>query len=152
MQFGPEVGPTSALYSCFATGMHGPTCIFWADLTAFSLQYSADEPLDECIKEMLHMAHAGGLQEYHKHVADPPPPPSPTRGTLAHGLELDPPRNTTGRTQGRGRRAQVTYLPWVILGVLGGGAVAYTGWTWCAPTLNISDDARQALGATHSIP
>jgi hypothetical protein len=27
---GPEVGPTPACYSCAPTGMHGPTCIFWA--------------------------------------------------------------------------------------------------------------------------
>jgi hypothetical protein len=25
-------------YSCMLTGMHGPTCIFWANLTPFSLQ------------------------------------------------------------------------------------------------------------------
>jgi hypothetical protein len=31
-QVGPEVGPTSAFYSCILTGMHGPTCIFWAPL------------------------------------------------------------------------------------------------------------------------
>jgi hypothetical protein len=34
---GPEVGPTSAFYSCVPTGMHGLTCIFWANLTPFSL-------------------------------------------------------------------------------------------------------------------
>jgi hypothetical protein len=34
---GPEVGPTSAFSSCIPTGMHGPTCIFWANLTFFSL-------------------------------------------------------------------------------------------------------------------
>jgi hypothetical protein len=33
---GPEVGPTSAFYRCVPTGTHGPTCIFWANLTAFS--------------------------------------------------------------------------------------------------------------------
>ena len=27
---------TPALYSCIPTGMHGPTGIFWANLTAFS--------------------------------------------------------------------------------------------------------------------
>jgi hypothetical protein len=37
-QVGPEVGPTSASYSCIITGMHGPTYIFWANLTHFSLQ------------------------------------------------------------------------------------------------------------------
>ena len=37
-QVGPEVGPTSAFYSCFPTGMHGPTFIFWAKLTHFSRQ------------------------------------------------------------------------------------------------------------------
>jgi hypothetical protein len=36
--WGPEVGPTSVFYSCIPTGMHGPTCIFWADLTPFSLE------------------------------------------------------------------------------------------------------------------
>ena len=41
-QRGPEVGPTSALYSCIIipTGMHGPACIFWADLTPVSPQLS----------------------------------------------------------------------------------------------------------------
>ena len=32
-QVGPEVGPTSAFYSHIPTGMRGPTCIVWADLT-----------------------------------------------------------------------------------------------------------------------
>jgi hypothetical protein len=27
--------PTPALYRCIPTGTHGPTCIFWADLTHF---------------------------------------------------------------------------------------------------------------------
>jgi hypothetical protein len=31
-QVGPEVGPTAAFYSCISTGMHGPICIFWANL------------------------------------------------------------------------------------------------------------------------
>jgi hypothetical protein len=34
---GPEVEPASALYSCIPIGMHGPTCIFWANLTPFAL-------------------------------------------------------------------------------------------------------------------
>ena len=29
----PEVGPTSTFYRCITTGMHGPTSIFWANLT-----------------------------------------------------------------------------------------------------------------------
>jgi hypothetical protein len=37
MQVGPEFGPTSAFYSCILTIMCGPTCIFWANLTPFSL-------------------------------------------------------------------------------------------------------------------
>ena len=28
----------AAFSSCIPTGMHGPTCIFWANLTPFSLQ------------------------------------------------------------------------------------------------------------------
>jgi hypothetical protein len=32
----PEVGPTSAFYSCIPPGIHGPTCIFWATLAPFS--------------------------------------------------------------------------------------------------------------------
>ena len=28
----------SAFYSCIPTGMHGPTCIFWASLIPFSLK------------------------------------------------------------------------------------------------------------------
>ena len=39
MQVGPEVGPTSAFYGCIPFGMHGPTCIFWANLTPFSLKH-----------------------------------------------------------------------------------------------------------------
>jgi len=34
---GPEVGPNPAFYRCVPTGMHGPTCILWVNLTAFSL-------------------------------------------------------------------------------------------------------------------
>jgi hypothetical protein len=30
---GLEAGPAPAFYSCTLTGMHGPPCIFWADLT-----------------------------------------------------------------------------------------------------------------------
>jgi hypothetical protein len=30
--------PSSAFYSCTTTGMHGPTCMFWAKLTPFSIQ------------------------------------------------------------------------------------------------------------------
>jgi hypothetical protein len=36
-QVGPEVGPTSAFYSCTPIGKRGPTCVFWANLTPFSL-------------------------------------------------------------------------------------------------------------------
>jgi hypothetical protein len=36
-QVGPEVGPTSASYSCVPTGVHGPACVFWANLKPFSL-------------------------------------------------------------------------------------------------------------------
>jgi hypothetical protein len=35
---GPEVGPTAAFCSCLPSGAHGPTCIFWANLTPFSPQ------------------------------------------------------------------------------------------------------------------
>jgi hypothetical protein len=37
-QVGPEVGPTPAISSCIPTGMHGPTCIFWVNLTPFPLR------------------------------------------------------------------------------------------------------------------
>jgi hypothetical protein len=37
----PRSWPTSAFYSCIPTGMYGPTCIVWADLTPFALQSSA---------------------------------------------------------------------------------------------------------------
>jgi hypothetical protein len=37
-QVGPEVGPTSACSSCIPTGMHGPACIVWANLTPFLLK------------------------------------------------------------------------------------------------------------------
>ena len=39
---GPEVGPNSAFCSCILTGMHGPTRIFWANLTPFSLQITSN--------------------------------------------------------------------------------------------------------------
>jgi hypothetical protein len=39
-QVGPEVGPTSAYYSCIPIGIHGPTRSFWANLTACSPQSS----------------------------------------------------------------------------------------------------------------
>jgi TPR repeat protein len=31
-------GPGSTVHSCIPAGMHGPTCIFWANLTTFSLE------------------------------------------------------------------------------------------------------------------
>jgi hypothetical protein len=34
----PRSGPTSAFYHCIPIDMHGPTCIFWANLTPASLQ------------------------------------------------------------------------------------------------------------------
>jgi hypothetical protein len=34
----PRSWANFSLYSCITTGMHGPTCIFWASLTSFSLQ------------------------------------------------------------------------------------------------------------------
>jgi hypothetical protein len=37
MQVGAELGPTSVLYSCITTEIYGPTCIFWGNLTPFSL-------------------------------------------------------------------------------------------------------------------
>jgi hypothetical protein len=40
---GPEVGPTSAFYSCVPTGTHGPTGIFFANITPFSLQAPSPE-------------------------------------------------------------------------------------------------------------
>ena len=36
-QVGSEVGPTSAFNRCIPTGVRGRTCIFWANLTPFSL-------------------------------------------------------------------------------------------------------------------
>jgi hypothetical protein len=33
----PRSGPTSAFFSCIPTRTHGPTCVFWANLTPFSL-------------------------------------------------------------------------------------------------------------------
>ena len=41
---GPEVGPTSAVSRCISAGMHGPTGIFWANLTPCSLQRSLAFP------------------------------------------------------------------------------------------------------------
>ena len=38
---GPEVGSTSAFSSCIPTGIHGPTCIFCANLPPFSLMGSS---------------------------------------------------------------------------------------------------------------
>jgi hypothetical protein len=35
LQVGPEAGPTSAFHNCIPTELHGPTWIFWANLTTF---------------------------------------------------------------------------------------------------------------------
>jgi hypothetical protein len=43
------LGQISVVYSCNSTGMHGPTCIFWANLTPFSL-----EGPQHCHKSKLH--------------------------------------------------------------------------------------------------
>jgi hypothetical protein len=38
--------PTSAFFNCISTGMHGPTCLFWANLlTTLSLQGSSSSRL-----------------------------------------------------------------------------------------------------------
>ena len=42
-QVGPEVGPTSTLYSRVTTGMHGPTCIFCTHITPFLLKAAGVE-------------------------------------------------------------------------------------------------------------
>jgi hypothetical protein len=50
----PEVGPTSAFYSCVPTGMHGPTCIFWGNLTPSSVQLReqpVETPMFWCIPD-----------------------------------------------------------------------------------------------------
>jgi hypothetical protein len=44
-QVGPEVEPTSAFYSCIFTGMHGPTCVVWANLTTFSYAQMSSGPI-----------------------------------------------------------------------------------------------------------
>jgi hypothetical protein len=36
---------TAAFYSCVPTGMHGSTCILWANLTPFPLQRVTDGEL-----------------------------------------------------------------------------------------------------------
>ena len=51
---GPEIGPTSAFYSCILTGMHGPACIFWANLTPSSLQHDVLYP-DLTVNEHLQL-------------------------------------------------------------------------------------------------
>ena len=44
--------PTSALYSCIPTGMHGPTSIFWANLTPFlPFTLQVDQPFIYSIPE-----------------------------------------------------------------------------------------------------
>jgi hypothetical protein len=56
---GPEVGPTSAFYSCIPTEMHGPTCSFRANLTTVSLQWKDHPALlgwylcDDCFGQYL---------------------------------------------------------------------------------------------------
>ena len=37
----PKSWPTAAFYSCIPIGMPGPTCMFWANLTPFSLEIVA---------------------------------------------------------------------------------------------------------------
>ena len=57
----PEVGPTSAFYSCSLTGIHGPTGIFRANLTSVSLVGWAFDPDEWWVEE-------------HGLIMDPPGP------------------------------------------------------------------------------
>jgi hypothetical protein len=45
-----------AFYSCISTGMHGPTCIFWANMTAFSLRV---RPKSRCSSPRCRSARPG---------------------------------------------------------------------------------------------
>ena len=62
---GSEVGPTAAFYSCVLTGRHGPACIFWANLTFFSLQFFVS-----CRNEV--KAVVVGLHSVAQRLADAP--------------------------------------------------------------------------------
>ena len=60
-----EVGPTLALYRCIPTGMHGPTCIFWVNLTPFSPQAWVRSTT---------WVHSQANPWFHKHRGDCEPP------------------------------------------------------------------------------
>jgi alkaline phosphatase D len=58
-----KIGPTSALYRCVPTGMCGPTCTFWANLTPCSLQRWFRSPFKDA-GLAARAAYAEGKQRY----------------------------------------------------------------------------------------
>jgi hypothetical protein len=54
------VGPISALSSCIPAGMHGPTCIFWADLTPL-LALADQERGGEPVRHLPRPGHGAAL-------------------------------------------------------------------------------------------
>lgn len=53
-QAGPEAGPTSAFYSCVPTGVQGPTCTVWTNLTRCLLQGAFAADALQCGKDELY--------------------------------------------------------------------------------------------------
>jgi hypothetical protein len=91
-QVGPEVGPTSALYSGVLTRMHGPTCIFWRNLTPFSLQYGFEVCFGGCEDGLAGIDAGGRVILLHMAFAvdsysDSPYQPNP--GIFAYGHEFE---------------------------------------------------------------
>ena len=58
--------------------MHGPTCIFWADLTAFSLKMS----FAEMLSRFGEACKANDIPEIEEGAPFPPFPPQPPAATL----------------------------------------------------------------------
>jgi hypothetical protein len=67
-QVGPQVVPTPAFSSCIPTGMHGPTCTFWANLTPFTLAARLQDPqqlLLRCpVLQLRYTATDGGWSQF----------------------------------------------------------------------------------------
>ena len=81
-QVDPEVGPPSAFYGCIPTGMHEPTCFFWANLTPFSLQALAAREVEmQALKARMRTASSNRPTYKRPVVAGTGPGPS---GVVMH--------------------------------------------------------------------
>jgi hypothetical protein len=68
----PRSRANSRLYSCIPAGMHGPTCIFWANLTPFSL--AAQHPAEAPAADRLRRDAQRDLHHLRPQARSSPPP------------------------------------------------------------------------------